>query len=372
MTNLFDTYAQFFETAFRKGKPFDYQTRLATMDLLPDLVNVPTGARKTAAVLGAWMWRRLHYPQSVGRRLIFCLPMRTLVEQTAGVAQSALENLGLTDRVSIHILMGGSMSEDWEHFPDRECILIGTQDMLISRALNRGYAMSRFRWPIHFSLLNNDCLWVLDEIQLMGDGLASTTQLEAFRRQFGTFGSCRSIWMSATLDCQWLGTIDFRSFVPKLNQLELSDADRADKTLDQRLNAVKRVGPAPVECRTPTGLARFVAECHQPGTQTLVVVNRVVRARETYDELEKLLHPVNCKSQSQIANRKWYRLARRGAFTTDGHDVLLKIRRIKQPEHPGSLMFVKLIFPTGYHNHGHTVSNQVGDGPYFRHKPVHS
>ena len=38
----------------------------------------------------------------------------------------------------------------------------------LSRALNRGYGMSRYRWPMHFGLLNNDCLWVLDETQLMG------------------------------------------------------------------------------------------------------------------------------------------------------------------------------------------------------------
>jgi hypothetical protein len=57
-----------------------------------------------------------------------------------------------------------------EPFPSRSH-LIGTQEMLLSRALNRGYGMSRARWPIHFGLLNNDCLWVMDETQLMGSGL---------------------------------------------------------------------------------------------------------------------------------------------------------------------------------------------------------
>ena len=49
-----------------------------------------------------------------------------------------------------------------------ETVIVGTQDQLLSRALNRGYSMSRFRWPVHFGLLDNDCLWVMDEIQLMG------------------------------------------------------------------------------------------------------------------------------------------------------------------------------------------------------------
>lgn len=29
-------------------------------------------------------------------------------------------------------------------------------------ALNRGYGMSRYRWPMHCGLLNNDCRWVMD------------------------------------------------------------------------------------------------------------------------------------------------------------------------------------------------------------------
>jgi hypothetical protein len=48
--------------------------------------------------------------------------------------------------------------------------------MLLSRALNRGYGMSRYRWPMHFGLLNNDCLWVMDEVQLMGSGLTTSLQ----------------------------------------------------------------------------------------------------------------------------------------------------------------------------------------------------
>jgi CRISPR-associated endonuclease/helicase Cas3 len=40
--------------------------------------------------------------------------------------------------------------------------------MLLSRALNRGYASSRFAWPWHYALFSNDCMWVFDEVQLMG------------------------------------------------------------------------------------------------------------------------------------------------------------------------------------------------------------
>ena len=62
----------------------------------------------------------------------------------------------------------------------------GTHDMLLSRALNRGYGMSRYRWPMHFGLLNSDCLWLIDEVQLVGSGVATTAQLQALRRKLGT------------------------------------------------------------------------------------------------------------------------------------------------------------------------------------------
>src|SRR5262245_53803405 len=262
-------YEAFFRAAFG-NEPFDYQRRLATSEALYSLVNVPTGAGKTAAILGAWLWRRRYNPTSVGRRLVYCQPMRTLVEQTVQVAWKAIDRLianGIVQegRFEVHVLMGGEVSDTWDASPERECILIGTQDMLLSRALNRGYAMSRFRWPVHFGLLNNDCLWVLDEVQLMGDGLATSTQLAAFREQYKTFGTHQAIWMSATLDREWLKTVDFAPCIDALTALELSEADRTAPSLVRRLKAVKKIAPAPGRCRTPEGLAEFVKASHTPG-----------------------------------------------------------------------------------------------------------
>ena len=85
MTVEYASFKDFFRRAFGNKEPFDYQTRLAE-EFLPDLINVPTGAGKTAAILSAWIWRRLKNPESSGRRLIYCLPMRTLVEQTRETA----------------------------------------------------------------------------------------------------------------------------------------------------------------------------------------------------------------------------------------------------------------------------------------------
>ena len=37
--------------------------------------------------------------------------------------------------MKVHVLMGGEEAEDWDLAPDSEAVLIGTQDMLLSRAL---------------------------------------------------------------------------------------------------------------------------------------------------------------------------------------------------------------------------------------------
>jgi CRISPR-associated endonuclease/helicase Cas3 len=271
-------FDSFFRKAFEVKEPFNYQRRLALDDPLYSLVSVPTGAGKTAAVLGAWLWRRLRDDGSVGRRLIYCLPMRTLVEQTRDVACRAVERLGLTGRFAVYVLMGGDVEDDWEHQPGRECILIGTQDMLLSRALNRGYAMSRYKWPVHFGLLNNDCLWVLDEVQLMGSGLSTSTQLQAFRRMLGSFGNAQTIWMSATVKPDWLATVDVDPQQDISGELALDIAGEGSETLRAVLFAQKMVHETRLIAGEFEKLAKKVVAAHRKGSRTLVVVNTVKRA----------------------------------------------------------------------------------------------
>lgn len=143
-------FKSFFEKATTYA-PYPYQARLAQAERLPKLLVAPTGAGKTeAAILAAWLWRRLHHPEeavrnTTPRRLVYCLPMRTLVEQTRDRVQQWLANLELSDTVHVSVLMGGEESDKWHLYPEQDRIIIGTQDMLFSLALNRGYASSPFR-----------------------------------------------------------------------------------------------------------------------------------------------------------------------------------------------------------------------------------
>ncbi|MEM9218123.1 MAG: CRISPR-associated helicase Cas3' [Cyanobacteria bacterium P01_F01_bin.150] len=288
-------FADWFESITGKI-PFPYQANLATRPELPLFLDAPTGAGKTAAIALALLWRWFKSSESIQkdtpRRLVYCLPMRTLVDQTYGEIKTWLEEAKLTDQVGLHMLMGGAVDLDWDGDPLKRCILIGTQDQLISRALNRGYSMSRYRWPIHFALLNNDCLWVMDETQLMGAGLQTTAQLQGFRQKLTTYGVTRSLWMSATLDPELLDTVDYTP--DAYSKLHLGPDDLEHPVLKQRLDAQKPLQRASTVWsgeknpkKYAKALASEVLTVHQPDQLTLVICNRVDRAQAIYQELSK-------------------------------------------------------------------------------------
>ncbi|CAN5325261.1 CRISPR-associated helicase/endonuclease Cas3 [soil metagenome] len=271
--------------------PYPYQRRIAE-DGLPELLRVPTGAGKTLAATLPWLYRRRFHPDpnvraSTPHWLVFVLPMRVLVEQTRDAVARWLEAAGLAKSVGLHIVMGGEgrLGSEWRRSPERDAIFVGTLDMFISRALNRGYGASRFAWPIDFGLFNSGCQWVFDEVQLMGPALPTSRQLEGLRQKLGTASPCRSMWMSATVEDRWLSTVD----LPETGSvLELSDADRTGG-LRRRLDATKTIrrlilGDARTYARE---LAKHLISAHRPGTRTIAVLNTVERAREVWTELKK-------------------------------------------------------------------------------------
>jgi CRISPR-associated endonuclease/helicase Cas3 len=205
-----ESFTDFFKTATGGFTPYGWQLQVA-VDGLPDVLRVPTGLGKTEVAL-AWAWRRLVDEQPEPLHLVVCLPMRSLVTQTVQRLQGYFDTLRVKKpeiNVRVYQLMGGAIDAEWARWPDGPWILVGTQDQLLSRALNRGYAMSRFEWPVHFGLLNNDCRWLIDEVQLMGPGLWTTSQLDWMRRKrFPSLKPCLTTWMSATVGTSFLSTTD--------------------------------------------------------------------------------------------------------------------------------------------------------------------
>lgn len=287
--------------------PYGYQKDLANGWW--DVLVAPTGLGKTAAVIVGWLWRRRVDADNTPRRLVYCLPMRTLVEQAEKNARQWFERLAqagldqdLPSPDDVHVLMGGIEAlrgqPRWYEAPERPAILIGTQDMLISRALMRGYVSGRARWPIEFALLHNDALWVFDEVQLMGAGLATSAQLAAFRELLKTAVPTKNLWVSATLDPAWLRTVDFAAPDPS-KVLRVPDdvpEDAALPRVRKIIEAHKPLAKAPVAIsgakKTDIDayigkLTEFVRNVRVAGHRTLVIVNTVDRAQRLYAALKK-------------------------------------------------------------------------------------
>ncbi len=274
-----ESYDQFFER-LTHNRILPYQYEYARDPFSHVLLTVPTGLGKTDAVLVPWLYAQATGKLGAPARLILVLPRQNLTAQTAANARTRVKDAGL----GLHVLelMAGQEENNEALSPNEPVIIVCTQDMYFSRALNRGYARRPPRWPIDFALYNQDCLIVLDEIQLMNEALATSTQLAAFRERFQTIGKAPCVWMSATVNLDWLNTVDFR--LP-LRRIQLSGKDMESKVVQERIHSLKKLAQAPETCGSPQGCAAFVLEHHRPGTRSLVIANTVPRAREIFAAL---------------------------------------------------------------------------------------
>ncbi|MXW62426.1 MAG: CRISPR-associated endonuclease Cas3'' [Acidimicrobiaceae bacterium] len=283
-----------FATVFRQAtgsEPYAFQERVAS-EGLPELMRVPTGCGKTEAVGLGWLYRRRFHPDSAVRDatphwLVVALPMRTLVEQTEARFTRWIQNLGLSGEIGLYIVQGGVgwRDDDWRFEPHRDTVFVGTIDMLLSRALNRGYGDNRYQWPMSFGGFNNGTHWVFDEIQLMDVATPNTRQLQSFRDTFGTALPTSSTWMSATVNERLLSTVD-RPDVASRIQLDEQDLRGA---LKHRLEAVRTVSELDLpDNKRDLAIANELVSQHQPGTLTLAVLNTVDRAVATWKSLKNL------------------------------------------------------------------------------------
>lgn len=328
-------YDDLFATALgERYRPFTWQ-RIAAEGDLPKVLIAPTGSGKTAGVTLAWAYRRLRNHEHTPRRLVWCSPMRTLVDQVSDeicrwlgrLETAGIDPCGLLPRArDVHVLMGGVDSAGWLDVPEKPSILVGTQDMLLSRALMRGYASSRALWPMEFATLHQDTQWVFDEVQLMGAGLATSAQLEAFRRHESVRDSdehrrpgrpCQSLWISATLEPEWLETVNHSAPTEVMRVDPTTEGDsrlaslaKAPKHL-RCANAAPESSSAKHEKQYLAQLARSVIDAHRTGRMTLVIVNQVKRAQALYSQIRKILPVWNETAPELVLIHSRFRLADR-------------------------------------------------------------
>ena len=318
--------------------PHPWQCTLASSDECIDrFIRISTGLGKTAGTVLPWAYHRVYKAQrSWPARLVFCLPMRVLVEQTERAIQQWLGRAELD--IPVVTLLGGRRESKWLNAPENPAVIVGTQDMLLSRAMMRGYGSARGLWPMEMGLLHRDALWVVDEVQLMDVGLATTAQLHAFRgdddeHHERILRKTVTWWMSATLQPTWLDTIDFARRARKvpISTIRVEAPDRVgnvwavQKTLERRADVT-----------TPEEVAKLANDLHRPGTLTLVIVNTVRHAKKVAAALEK----AKAKAEVRLIHsrfrgaekKKWDFLTRdskipsQGRILVDRQDMSLSCR----------------------------------------------
>ncbi|GAB4232104.1 MAG: hypothetical protein Kow00121_60250 [Elainellaceae cyanobacterium] len=261
-------YRDFFNQVM-KSSPYPWQEHFSKWDgSAIAVVSAPTGAGKESGAIIPWLYSHaIHQPSTT--RLAYTLPTRSLVDQVYENTQEVVEASGLP--IQIYCLKGGKVEHGFEQDLTQPAILIGTQDQLLSRALNRGFGVSWGQRPLHCAALTNDCRWVLDEIQLTGVAYSTLVQLYKHWQDIGTFGNVQLCLMSATFDDRPLKGLNVERF-------ELDEADLANQKLNAKVTRPKPVYRANVE--NIEDVAALCKAKHTPGTLSLVVVNTVARARE--------------------------------------------------------------------------------------------
>ncbi len=194
MTLSADDFPAFF-TEMYGYPPFPWQTRLLghlvrNNGVWPDVLDLPTGSGKTAAMDIALFHLALEAGKKADRkapvRIAFVVDRRLIVNDAHNRARNLADALKtstgpVTQKVAVRLkqlsgnddpliarqLRGGIPREDdWARTPCQPTILCSTVDQVGSRLLFRGYGVSDTMKPVHAGLLGTDCLILLDEAHL--------------------------------------------------------------------------------------------------------------------------------------------------------------------------------------------------------------
>lgn len=190
-------FAEMFMAATGR-EPGDFLLRVAG-DGLPNRLRLPAGERAGDLVL-AWLWGRSGRPDSsnmrtagvgdcrVPRRLVYAMPQGSVVEAVVSDVRAWLDRLGLADAVALHVAMGTwaeSQGPDWREDMHRPAIIVGTSEVLVSKALMRGFGVGFTMWPIDFALVTNGAQWIVPDCPRSRQAVATLRRIESAARRYG-------------------------------------------------------------------------------------------------------------------------------------------------------------------------------------------
>ena len=301
----------FFRAVHGSG-PFPWQQdlvdRLVECGEWPDVLDLPTGAGKTAAMDAAvfHLALRADTPGKAALRIALVVDRRLVVDDAFERARKIAKALcrapcddveghevieevarrlrrlagdGAPPLVARRLRGGAPLEHDWARTPTQPTILCSTVDQIGSRLLFRGYGVSDRMKPVHAGLLGANSLILLDEAHLS----------EPFRQTIDAV-QCRG---GATVR---LALLSATPGAGATRSLELSPADRTHPILKKRLEARKPVTLKPVRGK-PEAIAKDFAEAARTMAERLrengvsapavgVVVNRVALARDVFNALK--------------------------------------------------------------------------------------
>ncbi len=296
-------------------EPFPWQQalvdRLAESDTWPDVLDLPTGTGKTAALDAAifHLALRAEMPFKAAMRIALVVDRRLVVDDAFIRAKRIDQALANSLRKSTHgdgvvavvarrlkklagqnarplvvqRLRGGApLEDDWARTPTQPTILCSTVDQVGSRLLFRGYGVSDRMKPVHAGLLGNGSLILLDEAHLS----------EPFRQ---TLEAVRRVGHAQVNVALLSATPGHKADKP----FELSIEDREDSELNKRISARKPVAikpPLRTSMSATTTAESFAHEARAMADRLQnasvypsavgVVVNRVALARKIFAELD--------------------------------------------------------------------------------------
>ena len=287
--------------------PFPWQRRLveqlACESRWPDVLELPTGTGKTAALDAAVFHLALEADRKERRaplRIVLVVDRHLVVDdadrrarkiacalrdpERGGVVNEVaqrLQRLGDADApplVAERLRGGAPLEHDWARTPTQPTILCSTVDQVGSRLLFRGYGVSDRMKPVHAGLLGEDSLILLDEPYLS----------EPFRQ---TLQAARTVGGANVTPVVLTATPGVRSERP----FQLDAKDRADPALKARLGCTKparllkpvRTDPTGTFAFTAREMAKRLSREGVAAPAVGVVVNRADLARAIFERLRE-------------------------------------------------------------------------------------
>lgn len=264
-------------------------------------VWAPTGAGKTLAVVAPFLYEILRNERPRWDRLIYVLPLRSLVESIVAEIQTVVqERLGQPD-IKVNVQTGERPDDA---FFSEGKVVVTTYDQLLSGALEGPYGQPLKNHNINAAAVAG-ALVVFDEYHLMGPQqafLTAVAHLNLYRPL------CQSIWMTAT------ATSPLRKEVRQALQAEQIDVSPAELEHIPAVACVTRK----IVLKSEPLTAAAILDRHQ--ARSIALVNVVARANDLYDEL---LKEVRCRGREDRVL-----LLHRLFFSADRQRIEEEVRRI--------------------------------------------